>query len=192
MVSHSQGTKNMNDFNYYQGKDIPAASRFLIGFITSVTYVDIDAVKEIKIDSAKIQEMLNKNADAIGARFVDDQENAEFNIAPPVMRRNNDEALIAKVTKLIATQGNVTFKSMDFDRAGYDAKAQELRDEAAARMDEFRNDVEDSHCMQDFSGELKAAIHRKAWDDGHSSGLQEVFNCYDDYVEIAELALKQK
>ena len=46
--------------------------------------------------------------------------------------------------------------------------------------------------MTGFSSSLKKAIHRAAWEEGHSSGLQEVYNCYDKFVEIADVALTSK
>tara|TARA_R110001583_G_scaffold52147_8_gene162217 strand:+ start:3648 stop:4190 length:543 start_codon:yes stop_codon:yes gene_type:complete len=180
----------MKELNYYQGNDIPLPSFFLIGFIRSVNYVDIDAVKEITLDSDQVQDMLNKNADAVGARFVDDSESAQFKSIPMSMSRCKD-VLAVRVAELVKTQGNVAFKSLDFDSDGFENKVKSLEEERFLRMDIFKKDAEKHFGMEDFSDELKAAIHIKAWDDGHSSGLQEVISSYDDYVDIADIALKR-
>lgn len=131
----------MKDFNYYKGDDIPTASSFLISFIKSVVCVDIDAVKEVTLDSNEIQVLLNKRANVVSARFRDDNENAELNITPRIISQG-DEALKAKIIKLVEADENIKFKSLDFDFDGFNAKTKELVDERNARMDEFKKDAE--------------------------------------------------
>lgn len=47
---------------------------------------------------------------------------------------------------------------------------------------EFRAAVEKEYGLQDHPNRDK--IWRKAWDDGHSGGLSEVLNVYDELAEL--------
>lgn len=190
----------MKNFSYYQGTDLPTAHAFYFNFIRKAVFVDIENVKEVVFSGLELQ--------GLGKAFyVSDWDtvivNSVENVLMPVpvykVRRDGGVALEGQITKLADKYqtvnsekiGALSFKSLDFDKDGFNEKAASLAKQLDDRMDEFRKDAEDYHCMNDFSDELKAGIHAAAYDEGHSSGLQEVFSCYDKFVDIADLALKK-
>lgn len=57
---------------------------------------------------------------------------------------------------------------------------------------QFRLDMEEYWCFGEFPDEVKSKIHYLAWERGHAYGYSEVRGYYDEFVELAELCLKQK
>lgn len=52
----------------------------------------------------------------------------------------------------------------------------------------FRQDVEYELDFGDWPDAVKQAIHSKAWDDGHSGGLGDVYAQYDELVDLVTVA----
>lgn len=190
----------MKDFSYYQGTDLPTAHAFYFNFIRKAVFVDIDNVKEVVFTGLELQGIGNAfHTSDWGTFTVNSVENVLMPVPVYEVRRDGGFALVRQITKLVDKHqavnseqiGTLTFKSLDFDKDGFNEKAASLAKQLDDRMDEFRKDAEDHYCMNDFSDELKAGIHAAAYDEGHSSGLQEVFSCYDKFVDIADLALKK-
>lgn len=59
-------------------------------------------------------------------------------------------------------------------------------------QNQFRADMEKYWGFTELPDEVKSKIHYLAWEAGHSYGYSEVSNHYDEFVELAELCLKQK
>ena len=187
----------MKSTDYYQGKDLPSANSFYFNSIVSAVFVDMGNVKEVKFTGAELQTILNSSGEILG--WGSDSNNLLISTPPYKVRKEGGEALKSKVTQIANIYqkankdsiGELVFKSLDFDLDGFNSAEDQLAKQNRDRMDEFRKDAEESHGMEGFSDELKAIIHQKAWDHGKSSGLNEVFNSYSDYVEVAEAALKR-
>ncbi len=63
----------------------------------------------------------------------------------------------------------------------------------AVRLQElFRADCEQEYDFADWPQQLKNEIHRIAYEAGHSSGCQEIYNQYTDIVDLARLAREIK
>lgn len=54
----------------------------------------------------------------------------------------------------------------------------------------FWQKVNEDFGLNEFPQKLIDMIHNLAWDDGHSSGLNEVYNCVYKYAELADLAFE--
>ena len=65
--------------------------------------------------------------------------------------------------------------------------------EETTRLEElFRTDVEDVLFPDGLPDVVKTEIHSLAWEEGHSYGFQEVYGCYDKYLDLAELCVNSK
>lgn len=86
----------------------------------------------------------------------------------------------------VTTEDKAAWKDMvienDFDEAGYRA-AQTAYNHETSRLNElFKADALEYHGL---TGHPKAdKAYRLAWENGHSSGYQEVFNHLYDYADL--------
>ena len=65
--------------------------------------------------------------------------------------------------------------------------------EETTRLDElFRKDVEEELFPDGLPDYVKSKIHSLAWEEGHHHGLQEVYNCYNKYLDLAEICVNSK
>ena len=75
------------------------------------------------------------------------------------------------------------------DDAAFAAARHAYRDETAARMAEFKNDLfYDNGFVGEACNEFTEKLFSIAWEKGHSNGLAEVASEFEDLVELVDIA----
>lgn len=72
-----------------------------------------------------------------------------------------------------------------YNKAAYDTEMYEYHNITHELYQKFEDDLAQEHAVTPRS-KLHRVIYGKAWEDGHSSGLSEVANHYDELVDFAE------
>ena len=87
------------------------------------------------------------------------------------------------VSKLKEVYPNAVIQEV-LDEDAYKAKRKQYSDESAKLYKEFQNDLFEDYGVSDNPKRFKC--FDLAWEHGHSSGLEEVYNYFGDFVELIQ------
>ena len=87
------------------------------------------------------------------------------------------------VSKLKEVYPNAVIQEV-LDEEEYKAQRKRYSDESAKLYKEFQNDLFEDYGVSDNPKRFKC--FDLAWEYGHSSRLDEVYNCFGDFVELIQ------
>ena len=87
------------------------------------------------------------------------------------------------VSKLKEVYPNAVIQEV-LDEDAYKAQRKRYSDESAKLYKEFQNDLFEDYGVSDNPKRFKC--FDLAWEHGHSSGLEEVYNYFGDFVELIQ------
>ena len=76
------------------------------------------------------------------------------------------------------------------DMSEYKRQVKEAGEVANQVVADFREFCVSNHLDTDIPEDIKGLVYSAAYEDGHSAGFSEVYNCMDDFAEIANKAYK--
>lgn len=82
--------------------------------------------------------------------------------------------------------------SEQFEKEMFEHKRQfkKIGQVASQVADDFREFCISDHLDTDIPEHIKELVYSVAYEDGHSSGFHQVYNCMNDFAEIANKAYK--
>ena len=88
-------------------------------------------------------------------------------------------------TPLTQTERELKLKDLsELKKSLLKQRREEYHAEETRLRNEFEQDVEQDLWITHLPDSVKSKLHALAWEDGHSSGFHEVYNCYDKYIEL--------
>jgi hypothetical protein len=76
------------------------------------------------------------------------------------------------------------------DMSEYKRQVKEAGEVGGQVASDFREFCISDHLDADIPEDIKGLVYSAAYEDGHSAGFSEVYNCMDDFAEIANKAYK--
>lgn len=99
-----------------------------------------------------------------------------------VAERRGEEAAVAHVSGLRLEECT---KEVVVDKDALRAARAKYNAETARLTELFRQDMFEDLGIENHP--LREKLYSKAWNDGHSAGLSEVYNCAQDLVDLIEV-----
>ena len=156
-------------------------------------------MKEVTLTGTELEVALNDLLDKRAGTEITTEKGTTLTLPVPAykVRTKGADALVDSIIKIAEAYqkahsdkiGKLTFKSIDFNLAGFIDAEQNYMNALEARINEFKKDAEHAHDMGDFSNKLKRAIFNKARESAGSNNYSEIYSAYGDFVDIAEIAL---
>ena len=78
------------------------------------------------------------------------------------------------------------------DISKYKRQVKETGQVASQVASDFREFCISDYLDDDIPEDIKELVYSAAYEDGHSAGFNEVYNCMDDFAEIANKAYKAR